>query len=145
MRGKVIAVCTSKTKGTPKKNVGKGILKANWGLIGDAHVETGIRQLSLLAQESIQKMRQKGLKAGPGDFAENITTKGIDLLKLKVGQRLRIGKDILLEVSQIGKQCPKPCAIYYRMGDCIMPREGLFTFVLKGGKVKVGDEVEVFE
>ncbi|MCX5708148.1 MAG: MOSC domain-containing protein [Candidatus Omnitrophica bacterium] len=145
MSGKVIAVCTSEKKGVPKKNIGQARLKENWGLVGDAHVDTGIRQLSLLAAESIQKMKEKGLNVGPGDFAENITTEGIDLLQLKVGSRLKIGTRILLEISQIGKQCLKPCAVFYRLGDCVFPREGLFVVVLKGGTVKVGDGIEVVE
>jgi len=145
MSGKVIAVCTSEKKGVAKKNIGQARLKENWGLVGDVHVNTGIRQLSLLAAESIQKMKEKGLNVGPGDFAENITTEGIDLLQLKVGSRLKIGTKILLEISQIGKQCLKPCAIFYRVGDCVFPREGLFVVVLKGGTVKVGDGIEAVE
>lgn len=97
----------------------------------------------MLALESIEKMKKVGLKVGPGDFAENITTVKLDLLSLPVGTRLKVGNEVLLEVSQIGKVCHTRCTIYYQAGDCVMPREGIFARVLKGGKVKVGDEIEV--
>ena len=111
IKGKVIAVCTSKKKGTRKKNVGEALLRIDWGIEGDAHTGAGNRQVSLLAQESIDKMTEKGLKVGPGDFAENITTKGIELFSLPLGSKLKIGSEVIGEVSQIGKQCLKPCAI----------------------------------
>lgn len=143
VKGKVLAVCISKDKHTPKKNIGEGILRINWGIVGDAHASPGKRQVSLLSKESIEKMQKQGLKVCPGDFAENITTEGLNLIELPIGQRLRIGKQVKVEVSQIGKECPKPCAIYYTVGDCIMPREGIFVRILKGGKVETGDEIEL--
>jgi MOSC domain-containing protein YiiM len=113
------------------------------GLKEDAHAAPGKRQVSLLAQESIDKMVRLGLKVGPGDFAENITTQGLDLLSLPLGTRFRIGDRTLLEVTQIGKVCHTRCAIYYQAGDCVMPKEGIFAQVLEGGEIKVGDEVRV--
>ncbi|MHB8124731.1 MAG: MOSC domain-containing protein [Desulfitobacteriaceae bacterium] len=141
--GKLIAVCTSEKKGTRKKNVGTGIMKVNFGLQGDAHGGDWHRQISLLAMESIKKMQEKGLDVGPGDFAENFTTEGIELTILPVGTKLRIGEKGLGEVTQIGKVCHTKCAIYYQAGDCVMPKEGIFIRVLEGGKVQVGDEIEV--
>lgn len=145
MAGKIVAVCTSETKGTRKKNVGSGMLIPGHGLEGDAHAGNWHRQVSLLAIESIEKMRQKGLDVHPGDFAENLTTEGIVLVDLPVGTRLKIGAQAEGEVTQIGKVCHDRCAIYYQAGDCVMPREGIFVKVLKGGPVKVEDTVEVIE
>ena len=142
MKGKILAVCTSPTVGTRKTNVGSAYAKANWGLEGDAHAGEWHRQISLLAMESIEKMRAKGLKVGPGDFAENITTEGIDLLALPVGTRLRLG-EATLEVTQLGKECHTRCAIYYMAGDCVMPKEGIFARVVRGGEVGVDDEVVI--
>lgn len=141
--GKVVAINTSAKKGTRKKNVGRSCLVAGHGLQDDAHAGDWHRQVSLLAQESIEKMVRLGLKVGPGDFAENITTQGIDLLTLPIGTKLRIGTNSLLEVTQIGKICHTRCAIYYQAGDCVMPKEGIFTKVLTGGKIEVGDEIRV--
>lgn len=138
-----MAVSISKRKETRKVNVLSIHLKEDFGIIGDAHAGTENRQVSLLAEESIEKMRQKGLDVGAGDFAENITTEGIDLLSLKIGTRLKIGRDALLEISQIGKNCHSRCAIYYQAGDCVMPKEGIFTKVLKGGIIRPGDRLEV--
>lgn len=140
-KGKVLAVSISEKKGERKHNKGSALLKKDFGIVGDAHSGTKNRQVSLLASESIEKMRAKGLNVGPGDFAENITTKEIDLLSLKLGDKLRIGKGALLEVSQIGKVCHTRCSIYYQAGDCVMPREGIFVRVLKGGFIKPGDEI----
>uniref|UniRef100_A0A7C2I3E7 MOSC domain-containing protein n=1 Tax=Ammonifex degensii TaxID=42838 RepID=A0A7C2I3E7_9THEO len=142
IRGRVVAVCLSKHKGERKKDVGKGRLLAGHGLEGDAHAGDWHRQVSLLALESIEKMRGRGLKVGPGDFAENITTQGLDLMHLPVGTLLRIGA-ALGEVTQIGKECHTPCAIRRQAGDCVMPREGIFLRVIEGGPVQVGDPVEV--
>jgi MOSC domain-containing protein YiiM len=142
-RGKVVAVNISARKGTRKKNVGTSCLLPGLGLKEDAHAAPGSRQVSLLAQESIDKMVRLGLKVGPGDFAENITTQGLDLLSLPLGTRFRIGDRTLLEVTQIGKVCHTRCAIYYQAGDCVMPKEGIFAQVLEGGEIKVGDEVRV--
>jgi MOSC domain-containing protein YiiM len=140
---KVLSVCSSKTKHVRKKDIGEGTLNIDWGLVGDAHAAPGKRQVSLLAMESIEKAKKQGLKVAIGDFGENITTKGIDLVNLPIGQKLGIGKNIIVSVTQIGKECVKPCSIYYKTGDCIMPREGIFVAVLKGGKVKTGDEIKL--
>ncbi|MEW6447099.1 MAG: MOSC domain-containing protein [Bacillota bacterium] len=132
----------SKHKGQRKQDVRQGLLLAGHGLEGDAHAGEWHRQVSLLALESIEKMRAKGLDVGPGDFAENITTQGLDLMHLPVGTLLQIG-NALAEVTQIGKECHAPCAIRRQAGDCVMPREGIFVRVLKTGGVSVGDTVEV--
>ena len=116
---------------------------AEHGLQGDAHAGPWHRQVSLLAMESIQKMQAAGLKVGPGDFAENLTTEGIDLPSLPLGTKLRIGPQALGEVTQIGKECHTRCAIFHQAGDCVMPKEGIFIRVLTGGAVRVGDVVEV--
>jgi MOSC domain-containing protein YiiM len=114
----------------------------DFGIEGDAHAsDRWHRQVSLLAMESIGKMRDKGLDVGPGDFAENLTTEGIDLVGLPVGARVNIGAAVEAEVSQIGKLCHSRCAIFEAAGDCVMPREGIFVKVLRGGTVKVGDEI----
>lgn len=143
--GKIVAVCSSPKKGMRKKNVGEGLLVAEHGLEGDAHTGSWHRQVSLLAMESIQKMREMGLDVGPGDFAENITTEGIDLVGLPIGARMKIGPEALAEVTQIGKECHNRCAIYYQAGDCVMPREGIFVRVIKGGPVKAGDEITLID
>ena len=141
--GKILAVCISEHKGERKKNIGQGVLVENHGLEGDAHAGDWHRQVSLLAMESIKKMQEKGLDVGPGDFAENLTTEGIDLVSLPIGTKLKIGEQALGEVTQIGKKCHNRCAIYYQAGDCVMPREGIFIRVLQGGPVKVDDRIEV--
>ena len=143
MVGKIVAVCTSEKKGMRKKNIGVGTLLPDHGLAGDAHAGNWHRQVSLLALESIEKMRQKGLDVNPGDFAENLTTENIVLFELPIGTRLKIGSGTLGEVTQIGKVCHDRCAIYYQAGDCVMPKEGIFIKVLQGGTVKVGDTIEV--
>ncbi|MGB9629001.1 MAG: MOSC domain-containing protein [Thermodesulfobacteriota bacterium] len=140
-RGKVLAVNISNEKGTKKINIGSCTLLKDFGLKGDAHAGPWHRQISLLANESIEKMRGKGLQVGFGDFAENITTEGIDLVSLPVGTEIRIGDSIVLRVTQIGKECHERCAIYSQAGDCVMPREGIFAEVLSEGEVKVGDEI----
>lgn len=142
-KGRVVAVNISKRKGTKKANVEKGCLLPDFGLQNDAHAGRWPRQVSLLAKESIDKMVAKGLKVGPGDFAENITTEGLELLQLPIGTKFRIGPQTLLEVTQIGKECHTRCAIYYQAGDCVMPREGIFAKVLIGGEIKIGDEIFV--
>ncbi len=113
-----------------------------YGIEGDAHAGTKNRQISLLAAESIAKMKAKGLNVGPGDFAENITTENIDLYRLKIGAQLRVGSEVILEISQIGKVCHMRCDIYYQAGDCVMPKEGIFARVVKGGVIQPGDIVE---
>jgi MOSC domain-containing protein YiiM len=143
--GKVMAVNISRKKGEKKSNIGCGIFLENLGLENDAHAEPGIRQVSLLAKESIDKLRAKGLDVNHGDFAENLTVEGIDLPSLPIGTRLKVGRDVLLEVSQIGKVCHNRCNIFYTVGDCVMPREGIFAKVLAGGEIKVDDPIEIIE
>lgn len=143
--GKVVAICISQRKGTQKRDVGEGRLIKDYGIESDAHAGPGHRQVSLLALESVHIMEEKGLSLDAGDFGENIVTQGLDLKELRLGTRLRVGKDTLLEVTQIGKECHDRCAIYYQAGDCIMPREGIFTRVLAGGQVRVGDQIEILE
>jgi MOSC domain-containing protein YiiM len=133
----VLAVCISENKGERKKPVESVELRENHGIVGDAHAGDWHRQVSLLAQESIDKMRALGLDVNAGDFAENITTTGIDLVSLPIGSRLQIG-DTLLEVTQIGKECHTRCAIFYQAGDCVMPKEGIFVKVLQGGTIGKG-------
>jgi len=142
----IVAVCSSKEKGTRKKSVNEGLLREDYGLVGDAHADCcSHRQVSLLAQESIDKMLSLGVNVGPGDFAENITTEGIDLVSLSIGTRISIGEDVQLEVTQIGKECHTPCAIYRQAGVCVMPTEGIFTRVVCGGVVKVGDQLTGYQ
>jgi MOSC domain-containing protein YiiM len=139
----VVSVNLSPRKTMRKTPGERGTLILDRGFDNDAHAGDWHRQVSLLAQESIDKMTAKGLDVGPGDFAENITTSGIDLLALPVGSVVRIGDGVLLEISQIGKVCHTKCAIYYQAGDCVMPREGLFAVVRQAGDVVVGDMIEV--
>ncbi len=140
---RIVAVNLSPKKGQRKKNIKRGILIEQHGLENDAHAGKWHRQVSLLGMESITKMRKAGLDVGPGDFAENLTTQGLELFTLPLGTRLRIGTSILGEVTQIGKECHTRCAIFHQAGDCVMPREGIFIRVLKGGAVQVGDRMEV--
>lgn len=138
--GKVIAVCISEKKGTQKEEVPFGMLKEDWGIEGDAHAGNWHRQVSLLALEKIEEFRTRGAEVDFGAFGENLIVEGYDLSKLPVGTRFFIG-DAILEMTQIGKECHSHCAIHRVMGDCIMPREGVFAKVLKGGKVCPGDEI----
>ncbi|CAG0968423.1 hypothetical protein GEOBC_01132 [Geobacteraceae bacterium] len=142
MSAKVVAVCISKNKGERKTPVASVELRENHGIVGDAHAGEWHRQVSLLATESIAKMRAMGLDVDSGDFAENITTEGIDLPVLPIGTRLTVG-ETLLEVTQIGKECHTRCAIFYQAGDCVMPKEGIFVRVLTGGTVRPGDAIEI--
>jgi len=142
---KITAISISDRKGVRKDNVPSARLKADYGIESDAHAGTANRQVSLLAQESIDKMVEKGLDVTAGDFAENITTTGIDLLRLPVGQPLLLGEEVLVEVSQIGKECHDRCAIYHEAGDCVMPKEGIFVKVLRGGTVHTGDAITILE
>jgi len=143
---KIIAVCRSDEKGTRKEDVAEGILREDYGLIGDAHADCCThRQVSLLAIESINKMRSLGFDIGAGDFAENLTTEGIDLVSLPIGTHISVGKEIILEVTQLGKQCHTGCAIYRQIGKCIMPKEGVFAKVVRGGLVRSGDSVKTIE
>lgn len=144
MVAKIIAVCTSERKQTRKNNVRYARLEENYGIVGDAHSSSDThRQISLLAIESINKMRALGLNVNPGDFAENLTTEGINLKSLRVGTKLKIGNEIILEVTQIGKECHTRCTIYEQAGDCIMPKEGIFTRVIKEGEIKIGCKIEI--
>lgn len=143
MKGRVVSINISDKKGIRKKPVKEAEIITDRGIKGDAHASSKwYRQISFLALESIKKMRDLGLNVNPGDFAENITTEGIDLLGLPVGTRMKIG-NVEVEVSQIGKKCHTRCEIYYQAGDCVMPKEGIFVRVLKGGKIKKGDPIEV--
>ena len=138
MKAQVVEVSISKKKGVKKDNIPEGLLIENFGLKDDAHAGNWHRQVSLLATESIEKIKAKGLDVGPGDFAENITTIGINLVDLPIGTKMKMGDEALVEVTQIGKECHSRCAIYQQTGDCVMPKEGIFVKVLKGGKVKKG-------
>jgi len=140
----VIAVCKSEKKGTRKTPVAEVIIKKDYGVVGDAHADCQThRQVSLLAIESIDKMRGKGFDLQPGDFAENLTTQDIDLTSLPIGTRIKVGKGVVLEMTQIGKECHAACAIRKQIGDCIMPREGIFARVICGGHVRPGDPIQV--
>jgi MOSC domain-containing protein YiiM len=142
--GKVIAVCSSKEKGTRKDIISEGVIKTNYGLEGDAHASSAWhRQVSLLAIESIEKMRQMGYDVKPGDFAENLTCEGVNLVALPVGTKIKVGKDVLLRISQIGKECHTGCAVFQQVGKCIMPKEGVFGEVLRGGKVRANDKIRL--
>ena len=138
---RIHAISISETKGVRKTNINTAVLRRHHGIVDDAHAGKWHRQVSLLAKESIDKMVRQGLDVGPGDFAENITTVGIDLTALPVGERLNLGGDVLVEVTQIGKECHDRCAIYYAAGDCVMPREGIFVKVLRGGTISVDDPI----
>ena len=138
--GKIIAVCTSPEKGMIKHDVREGLLLEELGIEGDAHAGFMHSQVSLIAVEDIRTMMEKLPDLVPGSFAENLTTEGFDLSALKIGDRLKVGETIL-EVSQIGKECHTKCEVFRKTGDCIMPKKGIFTRVIKGGKVKTGDTV----
>ena len=141
---KVLAICISKHKGTLKNEVNEANFIEEFGIEGDAHAGKWHRQVSLLAFEKIDDFRNKGGNVDFGAFGENLVVDGIELHKLPVGQQLQVG-EVLLEVTQIGKECHDKCAIYYQVGECIMPKNGIFTRVLKGGKVKVGDQCTLID
>ena len=140
--GKIIAVCTSEKKGTQKKNVGRATLIENWGIENDAHAGNWHRQVSLLSADKIDAFKAKGADVKDGDFGENIIVEGIDFATLPIGSRFAC-QDVILELTQIGKECHHGCQIFQKMGECIMPKEGVFTKVLQGGILKVGDELKV--
>jgi len=143
---KVIAVCKSEKKEIKKEDVREGYLRKDYGLTDDAHADYNTpRQVSLLAIESINKMRGQGFDVAPGDFAENLTTEGLELASLPIGTRISIGKDVLLEISQIGKKCHTGCAIFREVGKCVMPQEGVFARVIRGGFVRAGDSIETIK
>jgi MOSC domain-containing protein YiiM len=141
---KIVAVCLSERKGTPKRKVQEGWLREDYGLVGDSHAGDPVRQVSLLPLESVLRMRERGFDVEPGSFAENLTVEGLDFSQLKKGVRLQVGEAVL-EVSQLGKKCPESCEVSRRIGTCIMPKEGVFARVVKGGRVRVGDELRVLE
>ena len=140
----ILAVCMSKDKGTRKDVVESVTVKEGYGVVDDAHADCCThRQVSLLAKESIDKMVKIGLQVGPGDFAENFTTSGIVLTSLAIGSQLFLGEEVILEVTQIGKNCHTGCAIFREVGRCIMPKEGIFARVVQGGLVRTGDTIEL--
>ena len=141
-KGQIRAISVSVVRGTKKKNVSSALAVENLGIQGDAHADNWHRQISLLAEESIDKMIARGADVKWGDFAENITTTGIDLSKLRVGSQLRLGTNVEIEITQIGKECHSRCEIFEQVGDCIMPREGIFARILKGGVIEVGHAIE---
>lgn len=138
---KIKSIAVSKKKGTRKECVEQALLVKDHGIEGDAHAGPWHRQVSFLAMESIEKAKAGGLAVGFGDFAENIATEGIDWLNIPLGSRFKLGESALVEITQIGKECHKKCAIYYQAGDCIMPREGIFARVLEGGTIRLEDQV----
>lgn len=142
MGGTVIAVCISEKRGTQKKNVGKAIFRENWGIENDAHAGDWHRQVSLLSYDKIQAFRAKGAEVEDGAFGENLVVEGIDFRNLPVGTLLECN-GVLLEMTQIGKECHSHCQIYQKMGECIMPTEGVFARVLIGGTISAGDQMEV--
>ena len=139
---KIVSIAISRKKGTRKTTVARAVLVKEHGLEGDAHAGNWHRQVSFLANESIEKARTGGLNVQFGDFAENIATEGIDWITLPLGTRLRLGRDAVVEITQIGKECHHKCAIYYQAGDCIMPREGVFARVITGGTIQNGDHIQ---
>ena len=143
IKGTIKAISISKERGTKKQNVDRAELKVDCGIVGDAHAGKWHRQVSLLAAESIDKMLAMGADVGPGDFAENITTEGIDLNSLSMGARLRLGDGCEVEVTQFGKECHSRCEIFEQVGDCIMPREGIFAKVVRAGVIRTGDNIEI--
>jgi MOSC domain-containing protein YiiM len=138
---KIESISVSKKKGTRKVQVASANLVVNHGVEGDAHTGPWHRQVSFLSSENIEKTRGQGLDVTFGDFAENIATSGIDWKTVPIGTRVKLGETAVVEITQIGKECHKKCAIYYQAGDCIMPREGVFGRVLEGGEVRCGDAV----
>ena len=131
--GKLLAICISEKRGTQKTPIDEAQLKIDWGIVGDAHAGNWHRQVSLLSFEKIEDFRKKGAEVDFGAFGENLIVEGFDLSKLPVGTRFKVGKAAELELTQIGKECHSHCAIYKVMGDCIMPREGVFTRVIREG------------
>ena len=140
---KIVSISTSRKKGTRKTQVDEAVLVQEHGLENDAHAGQWHRQVSFLAAESIEKAKDRGLNVDFGDFAENIATLGIDWQNVPIGTQFQLGDSALVEVTQIGKECHQKCAIFYLAGDCIMPREGVFARVLKGGNIRVGDEIRL--
>lgn len=142
-KGRIRAISISSRRGTKKDNVPCADLEVACGIMGDAHAGNWHRQVSLLAVESVDKMVANGARVSPGDFAENITTEGIDLQSLTIGTKLKLGIGAEVEVTQFGKECHGRCEIFEQVGDCIMPREGIFAKVTKAGSINIGDVIEV--
>lgn len=142
--GNVIAVCVSEKKGTQKTNVQSAVFKENWGIENDAHAGDWHRQVSLLSHDRVEEFRARGAEVESGAFGENLVVAGFDFKTLPIGTKFKCN-DVLLELTQVGKECHSHCVIYHTMGDCIMPREGVFTRVLRGGVISVGDELEIVE
>lgn len=142
--GKVLAVCISEKKGTEKINIGSAKFIEDWGIENDSHAGKWHRQVSLLSHEKIEAFRERGAEVVDGAFGENLIVEGIDFRSLPVGTKFRCN-DVVLELTQIGKECHSDCAIFQKMGECIMPREGVFTRVLHGGVISVGDDLEIME
>ena len=140
--GKVIAICTSPAKGTQKTNVGEAVFIENFGIEGDAHAGKWHRQVSLLSYDKIEDFRKRGAEVADGAFGENLVVEGIDFKTFPVGPRFQCN-DVILEMTQIGKECHHGCEIFQKMGDCIMPREGVFAIVIRGGAIRTGDILEV--
>lgn len=140
--GKVIAVCVSEIKGVQKKNIHSAKFIENYGIENDAHAGNWHRQVSLLSYEKIEDFRKRGANVKDGDFGENLIVEGIDFRNCPIGTQFLCG-DVVLELTQIGKECHNGCAIYKAMGDCIMPREGVFTKVLHGGTISEGDDLKI--
>ena len=143
IKGRIRAISVSEQKGIKKVNVPEAELRAGFGIVGDAHAGNWERQVSLLEIESIDMMAAKGANVSPGDFAENITTEGIDLSELEIGEKLKLGTEAEIKITKFGKQCHGRCIIYEQIGDCIMPRRGVFAKVNRGGSIRVGDTIEV--
>jgi MOSC domain-containing protein YiiM len=139
---KIVSIAVSKKKGTVKTGVPQAELIENHGIKDDAHAGDWQRQVSFLAAESIENARRDDVKLNFGDFAENVATTGVDWKNEPIGQMFKLGENARVEITQIGKECHKKCAIYYRTGDCIMPKEGVFAKILKGGIIQVGDKIE---
>jgi len=142
---KIVSIAVSKKKGTQKTPVAEAFLSKDHGLAGDAHAGPWHRQVSFLSSESIDLAREQGLDVGFGDFAENIATVGIDWKTLPIGTRVRLGTKAVVEITQIGKECHNRCAIYYKAGDCIMPREGVFARVIEEGAIRCNDPIKIIE
>lgn len=142
--GKVIAVCTSPAKGTQKTNVGEALFIEDFGLEGDAHAGKWHRQVSLLSYDKIEEFRKRGAEVADGAFGENLVVEGFDFRTLPVGTRFCCN-DVILEMTQIGKECHQGCEIFQKMGDCIMPREGVFAKVIKGGRIHTGDNMVIID
>lgn len=143
MKAKLLSINISYKKGIKKTPVKEALLIKNYGIENDAHAGNWHRQISLLGIESVKKIRSKGIELNYGDFAENLTTQNIELFSLKLGTRMRIGKTAIIEITQIGKKCHNDCEIFKQLGDCVMPKEGIFAKVSEGGRIQLNDEIEV--